>query len=196
MRNLIFFNLMSLDGYFEGEKQDISWHNVDNEFNEFAIEQLESAGGLIFGRETYELMANFWPSPEAIKNDPVVAGWMKKLPKFTFSKTLPDVAWENTTLISGDAVQEMMRLKQQPGKVLFIFGSADLADTFFHYGLIDEIRVLINPLILGSGTPLFKPQPRNKKLHLAGARTFQNGNVLLTYRLEESTGPDETRAFE
>ncbi|MHB8193006.1 MAG: dihydrofolate reductase family protein [Bellilinea sp.] len=184
MRKIIQFNMMTLDGFFEGPNQDINWHNVDDEFNEFAIEQLESTDALIFGRATYELMAGYWPTPEAIATDPVVAGWMNKLPKFVFSKTLPKTEWHNTTLIKGDAAPELNILKQQPGKDLFIFGSADLSETFFRYGLIDEIRVMVNPLILGGGTTLFKPRRQKIPLILLKVKTFQNGNVLLFYRVE------------
>src|SRR5574340_1124132 len=185
MRKTTIFNMMSLDGLFEGENRDISWHKVDEEFNQFAIEQLESAGGLIFGRLTYELMAGYWPTADARHDDPIVAEWMNKLPKYVFSKTLSQAGWNNTTLIAGDAVTEMKRIKQEPGKDLFIFGSANLSETFFRYGLIDEIRALISPLILGKGTPLFKPQNSNIPLHLSNSRTFGNGNVLLVYKLVE-----------
>ena len=73
MRKLFVFNLVTLDGYFEGQNRDISWHNVDAEFNEYAIDMLNSVDMLLFGRVTYELMAGFWPTPDAIKNDPIVA---------------------------------------------------------------------------------------------------------------------------
>jgi len=183
MGKVIFFNLMTLDGFFEGPNHDINWHNVDDEFNQFAIKQLESATGLIFGRTTYDLMAGYWPSDGALKDDPVVAGWMNRLPKFVFSKNLLKADWQNTTLINGVASSELERLKQQTHGNLFIFGSADLAESFFKAGLIDEIRVIIGPLLLGSGTPLFKsPQP-GKKLKLQKVHTFKNGNVLLYYQV-------------
>lgn len=196
MRKTTIFNMMSLDGLFEGENRDISWHKVDEEFNQFAIEQLESAGGLIFGRLTYELMAGYWPTADAQHDDPIVAEWMNKLPKYVFSKTLSQAGWNNTTLIAGDAVTEMKRIKHESGKDLFIFGSANLSETFFRYGLIDEIRALISPLILGKGTPLFKPQISNIGLHLTNSRTFHNGNVLLVYTVDKGAGLTETRGFE
>lgn len=152
--------MISLDGLFEGEKRDISWHNVDEEFNQFAIEQLKSTGGLIFGRLTYELMAGYWPTAAAQHDDPIVAEWMNKLPKYVFSKTLSQAGWNNTTLISGDAVAEMKRIKLDPGRDLFIFGSANLAETFFRYGLIDEIRALISPLILAKAPRSSSPKSR------------------------------------
>ena len=183
MSKLILFNLISLDGFFAGPDGDIDWHNVDEEFNDFAIEQLGTAGGLIFGRITYQMMASYWPTPEAMASDPAVAGRMNDLPKIVFSKTLEGVDWRNTRLVKGDAVAEARRLKEQPGPELFIFGSADLAATFTRAGLIDEFRVLINPVVLGKGQPLFTDVDGPVALRLLNARIFRNGNVLLYYAL-------------
>ena len=156
MRKVIMFNLITLDGYFEGpNKWDIGWHRVDEEFNDFSIEQLNKAGGLIFGRVTYQGMASYWTSPDALKDDPTVAGKMNSIPKYVFSKTLDKVDWNNTQLIKGDAVQELTRLKHQAGNNLLLFGSADLARTFTKNNLIDEYRLMVNPVVLGKGNPLF-----------------------------------------
>ncbi len=91
MRKLLMFNLVTLDGYFEGPNRDISWHNVDAAFNAYAVDMLNSVDTLLFGRVTYELMARFWPSPDAIKNDPLVAERMNNLSKIVFSRTLDRV---------------------------------------------------------------------------------------------------------
>src|SRR5512134_370781 len=99
MRNLFAFDLMSLDGYFEGPNRDISWHNVDAEFDEYAVEMLNSVDVLLFGRVTYELMAGFWPTPDAMKNDPIVAERMNNVPKIVFSRTLEKAEWNNTRLV-------------------------------------------------------------------------------------------------
>ena len=182
MRNLIMFNLITLDGYFEGEnKWDIAWHQVDDEFNEFSIDQLGHADGLIFGRVTYQGMASYWPTADAIKNDPQVAARMNSIRKYVFSKTIDKVEWNNTQLINGDAVEELTKLKRQPGKDLFLFGSADLASTFTRHNLIDEYRLMVNPIVLGKGCPLFKENGGTQKLKLLNTRSFKNGNVLLYY---------------
>lgn len=81
MRKLFSFNMVTLDGYFEGSNHEIDWHNVDGEFNEFAIEQTGAVDMLLFGRVTYQLMASYWPTPSAIANDPIVADLMNRLPK-------------------------------------------------------------------------------------------------------------------
>lgn len=181
MRKVILFNMISLDGYFEGPDHDINRHNVDEEFDQFAIEQVKTADALIFGRVTYQLMADFWPTPYALETDPVIAERMNALPKFVFSKTLDQVEWNNTRLVKGDAAVEVSKLKQQPGHSLFIFGSADLAATLIQNGLIDEFRVMVNPVVIGSGTSLFKDIQGLLHLDLTKTRTFQNGNVLLYY---------------
>ncbi len=183
MRKVVMFNLITLDGYFEGvNKWDIGWHQVDDEFNEFSIEQLSQCGGLIFGRVTFQGMVSYWPTPTAIKNDPIVAGKMNSIPKFVFSKTLETADWNNTQLIKGDAVEELKKLKQQSGKDLFIFGSANLSSTFTRNGLIDEYRIMVNPIVLGAGTPLFIGKNEMLKMKLLNIKSFRNGNVLLYYQ--------------
>lgn len=181
MRKLIFFMLTSLDGYFEAPGSDISWHNIDEEFNDFAIEQLDSAGGLLFGRVTYEMMAGYWPTPEALADDPVVAGRMNSLPKVVFSKTLPAAGWQNTRLVQDNFLAEVTQLKQQPGKDLFIFGSSDLAVSLMQYNLIDEFRIMVNPIVLGGGKSLFQGIQNKFGLNLLRTRQFKSGNVLLYY---------------
>ncbi len=182
MRKVIVFNLATLDGFFAGPGGEIDWHHVDEEFNEFAIAQLNSAGGLLFGRVTYQGMASYWPTDVAIKNDPIVADKMNTLPKIVFSRTLERVEWNNTRLAKGNIVEEISKLKQQSGKDLLLFGSADLASTLTNLGLIDEYRVMVNPVVLGSGNPLFKGIKDKLDLKLVSAKTFRNGNVLLCYQ--------------
>jgi dihydrofolate reductase len=181
MRKVLFFMLTSLDGYFEGPDHDISWHNVDEEFNEFAINQLNSVDTLLFGRVTYELMAAYWPTPQAIENDPVVADKMNTLPKLVFSRTLKKVSWQNTKIIAANFGEEIRALKSQPGKDMIIFGSSDLAVSFIELGLIDEFRILVNPVVLGRGKILFQGIQNQYYLKLARTQQFKSGNVLLVY---------------
>jgi dihydrofolate reductase len=183
MRKLFSFNLVTLDGFFEGPNQDIGWHNVDEEFNEFAAEQLDTIGLILFGRVTYQGMASFWPTPFAIENDPVIAAQMNRFPKIVISRTLDKAEWSNTRLIKDSVAVEITRLKQQPGKDLAIFGSANLTASLMRLGLVDELRVMVNPVILGQGTPLFKGMTEKVNLKLTKTRTFRNGNVLLYYQL-------------
>jgi len=179
-RKLVVFNMVTLDGFFEGPNQDISWHHVDEEFNEFAIEQLQTVGAILFGRVTYAGMASYWPTDIALSDDPVVAGLMNGAPKIVFSKTLTRADWSHTTLINGDLAQEIARLKQEPGKDLFVFGSGNLVANMSRLGLVDEYRLIVNPVVLGHGTPMFQPGER-LNLKLLKTRVFKSGNVLLFY---------------
>ena len=181
MPKLILFNMMTIDGFFEGANEELDWHHVDPEFNEFAIGQLDSASALIFGRKTYELMAGYWPTPDGIKDDPDVADRMNSIPKMVFSGTLHQAGWTNTKLIKSIVKEEIENLKQQSGKDIFILGSANLATTFRQLGLIDEYRVMVNPIILGKGNPLFPLSDKRESLVLTKTRPFRNGNVLLIY---------------
>jgi dihydrofolate reductase len=156
---------------------------VDEEFNEFAIAQLNTVDTILFGRITYEMMASYWPTPTAVANDPIVAEKMNSLPKIVFSKTLSKVDWQNTRLINDNFVEETLKLIQQPGKQdLIIFGSSDLAVTFMKHGLIDEYRIMVNPVVLGSGKSLFNGINDRLNLKLINAKTFNSGNVLLYYQ--------------
>ncbi len=181
MRKIILSNLVSLDGYFEGPNREIDWHNVDEEFNEYAIDFLNSVDTLLFGRVTYQLMASYWPTPTAIANDPIVAEKMNSLPKIVFSRTLEKVEWKNTRLVKEAIAEEISKLKQQPGKDSAIFGSSDLALTFIQHGLIDEYRIIVNPVVLGNGKPLFKGIKDRLNLKLLKTKVFRSGNVCLYY---------------
>ena len=181
MRKVFLFNMITIDGFFEGPNQDLSWHHVDEEFNEFAIEQLKEVDTLLFGRVTYQVMASYWPTEFAISNDPSVAELMNNMPKIVFSKTLDKAEWTNTRLVNDHPAVEVSRLKEQPGKDIAIFGSSDLAVTLAERGLIDEYRIIINPVFLGSGTPLLKGIKEKLNLKLLKSRTFKSGNVLLYY---------------
>ncbi len=179
MRKLIMWNMMTLDGLFDGAKSwDLGWHNYvwGDELDDFALTQLKTAGMLLFGRRTYEGMAAYWQTAE----EPV-SELMNTLPKVVFSTTLEKPVWTNTTVVKENAVQAVADLKQQPGKDLFIFGSANLSSVMTAAGLIDEYRLGLNPLVLGGGTPLFKPAPHELRMRLLEVRPFKTGLVLLRY---------------
>jgi dihydrofolate reductase len=181
MRKVILFMMVSLDGFFEGPNHALDWHNVDAEFNEFAIHQLNEVDVLLFGRKTYEMMASYWPTPAATKNDPIVAERMNNLPKLVFSRTLQKVEWNNSRLIKENVAEEISKLKQQPGKDMAIFGSSDLSVTLAKLGLIDEYRIMVNPVVLGNGTRLFAGMNHRLNLKLVKTKSFSSGNVLLYY---------------
>jgi dihydrofolate reductase len=183
MRKMYLFMMLSLDGFFEGKGHDINWHNVDAEFGEFADKQLDESSTLVFGRRTYQMMADFWPTDFAIKNVSETASRMNALPKIVFSRTLEKVEWNNTELHSSNVVTVIQNVKKIPGKDIAVFGSSDLCLTLIKDGLIDEIRIMVNPVVLGHGTPLFSGINGPLKLELTKEHTFKSGNVLLTYKL-------------
>ena len=181
MRRLTVFNLMSLDGYIAGAGGDISWHNVDEEFQELAKAASNSGNTLLFGRVTYQLMSSYWPTSEAIKNDPVVARGMNSAEKIVFSRTLDKVGWNNTRLVTGDMVSEVRRLKQGSGKGLTVLGSGSIISQLAQERMIDEFEILLNPVVLGQGKTMFEGLADRFSLKLIKARTFGNGNILLNY---------------
>jgi len=182
VRKVISFNMITANGFFEGPNQDISWHNVDQEFNEFAMKQLRSVDMILFGRVTYQLMANYWPTQAAIENDPIIAKKMNALPKIVFSKTLDKAEWNNTRLIRGNIAKEISYLKGLPGKNLIIFGSSDLTVVMAQMGLVDEFRIMVNPAVIGSGKPFLNGIEGKINLKLLRAKTFHSGNILLYYQ--------------
>jgi dihydrofolate reductase len=186
MRKLVVFNLVTMDGYVAGPNGEIDWHNVDGEFNDFAIEQTATFDALVFGRVTYDLMASYWPTEDAIKNDPIVAGQMNAIPKLVVSRTLDKADWNNTRLVKDNVVAEIKKLKDEPGKEIAIFGSSNLSAYLLDEGLIDEIRLIVNPIILGNGMPIFKGAQKQSRWELYKSRTFRNGNILHYYRVAAS----------
>ena len=175
--------MVSIDGYFEGPNQELDWHNVDPEFNKFAIAQLKEVDLLLFGRRTYELMANYWPTTEVKRNDPIMASLMNEIPKIVFSKTLKRVNWENTKLMDENAINVVRELKSQPGKEIGIFGSSNLSVDLLEARLLDELRIMANPIVLGKGKPLLQGLKTPIKLRLTKEKNFDSGNVLLYYNL-------------
>jgi dihydrofolate reductase len=178
MRRVIMWNLVTLDGYFEGpERWDLSFHSyvLGDELEELSLQQLRSADALVFGRVTYEGMAAHWSSAEG-----AVADLMNALPKFVCSRTLGSVAWRNTTL-APDATSAVSQLKKGGDGDILIFGSGNLSRTLTCEGLLDEYRLGVVPAAIGRGRPLFGSESSVLKLHLCEARPMSNGLVFLRY---------------
>jgi len=185
MRKLAVFNQVTLDGYFTGPNGDLSWAKSDAhdaELDAFVEENARAAGVLLFGRVTYEMMAAYWPTPMAVNNDQVIAEGMNRASKVVFSRTLSKVSWNNTTLVKGDLVAEVQKLKATPGPDMAILGSGSIVAQLARHTLIDEYQILVAPIVLGSGRTMF--EGANAPLHFALTKTraFKNGKVLLCYR--------------
>jgi class 3 adenylate cyclase/dihydrofolate reductase len=140
-----------------------------------------SADALLLGRRTWQIWAAFWPTASTSGADPELADWMNRIPKYVVSNTLKRADWSNTTIISGDIFAAVRKLKTQPGGDMLVYGSPDLVDELLRHDLIDEYRILVFPVILGSGKRLFRDRIDTHHLRLADTRTFDSGVVLLTY---------------
>ena len=171
--------MTTANGLYERGPWEIDWHNTDEEFNDFAIEQLDRMDTLVFGRKTYEGMARYWPTQEAITSDPIVAGKMNGLAKIVVSKTLERAEWNNTRLVRD--LDAIAALKGEQGKDALLIGSSDLAASLAARGLIDEYRLMVVPIALGAGKPVLQGLGADLGLQLLRTRTFKNGNVLLSY---------------
>lgn len=181
MARLNAFNFISLDGYYKSISNDISWHrHGGDEEHQYGIDAMKNDGILLYGRLTYQMMAAYWASDMAMQNDPVMAKAMNAAEKIVFSNTLTQADWNNTLVVS-NMVDEVKRLKQTSAKDMAILGSGSVITQLTDAGLIDEYQLMINPVVLGKGTPIFNGLKQPHNLVLTSTRTFKNGVVLLCY---------------
>ncbi|MDB4993843.1 MAG: dihydrofolate reductase [Myxococcaceae bacterium] len=184
MRKLIYGMGVSLDGYIAAPGNDIGWSAPDEELHRFHNQQAREAGVELYGRRLYETM-RYWETADQNPAAPEVelefARIWKATPKIVFSRTLTSVEGSNTTLMRDNAVEEVVRLKQQPGKDLAC-GGAGLASTFMKADLIDEYRLFISPILLGAGTPFFASLDKRIELELVETRTFASRVVYVRYQ--------------
>ncbi|MGO9457155.1 MAG: dihydrofolate reductase family protein [Acidimicrobiales bacterium] len=182
MRTLASFIFTSLDGFYEGPNGELDWPIVDEEFRDFAVRQLDDADLLGFGRATYEHMAAYWPTKEAKASDPVIASRMNDKEKLVFSTTLTAASWSGTTVIRGEATELMPAIKAAADKELLVIGSAHLTAKLAQAGVLDELRVMVCPIVLGRGRSLFEDLQGRISLTLLRMRQLASGNLVLTYR--------------
>ena len=184
MRKLIMWNLITLDGYFEGEKNwDLDFHNLvwGEELEQLSIEQLKSADMLVFGRVTYEGMAKHWPNEKG-----EVADFMNRIHKVVCSRSLKTADWNNTIIVK-DAIAELPKLKQQGNGDMFVFGSGKLCEALMKADLFDEYRLAIVPVFLGKGKRLFNQGLNYQQLNLLEARPLSTGGIILRYAKHTET---------
>lgn len=185
MSKLIMWNLVTLDGFFEGSKNwELPWHPTffSDEMEQFCIAQLRTADMLVFGRVTYEGMAAYWT-----KATGEIADFMNRLPKLAFSRSLTKADWKNTTLIQDNAAAELKKAKKAGKGNLFVFGSAKLSADLTEAGLFDEYRLCIMPVLQGCGRRLFEREAGIKKLSLVENRPLKNGCVIVRYGSNHNT---------
>ncbi len=185
MRKVIVSEFVSLDGVMEdpggAEKFNHGGWTMpygNQEIGKFKFDELFASGALLLGRVTYQGFAAAWPS---MKDEAGFADRMNSLPKYVVSTTLKKVEWNNSWLIKENVAEKVSKLKQQPGQDILIAGSGELVHTLMQHDLIDEYRLLVYPVVLGSGKRLFK-DGSNATLKLVETKTFSSGVVALSYQ--------------
>ena len=181
MGRLTVFNFTTLNGFFKGPNEDISWHKHGDEEAKFSEENANRDGIILFGRVTYEMMASFWPTLMAKEQFPKVAEGMNSCEKIVFSRTLKKAEWNNTRIISGDLEKEVKQLKKESAKEMPVLGSGTIVTQLADLGLVDEYQVMIDPVAIGQGTPIFQGIKKQLDLKLTNTRTFNSGIMLLCY---------------
>lgn len=178
MRKIVAGLFVTLDGVVESpDKWQFPYFN--EEMGEAVTAQMDATDAMLLGRRTYEEFASYWPTADV--NDPFTAR-MNNTPKYVVSTTLDAVTWQNSTLINGNIVEELTRLKQQPGKNIGVTGSGTLVRSMLRDNLLDELLLLVHPVVVGSGKRLFPDGGDPVALTLVGSQTFHTGVLCLTYR--------------
>ncbi|HEY6284384.1 MAG TPA: dihydrofolate reductase family protein [Ktedonobacteraceae bacterium] len=183
MRKIIVFDNVTLDGFIAGPNGELDWAIQDDEVTQYSKEGQGSTDMFLFGRVTYDMMASFWPTPAGKSANPVFAEVLNNSSKIVFSSTLEKADWQNTEVVKELTKDELLKLKQQPGKNMMIFGSGTIVNQLTNLGLIDEYQLMVNPVILGKGKPLFKDIKDRMNMKLVKTKTFNNGIVLLQYQI-------------
>jgi dihydrofolate reductase len=192
MRRIVMINWVSIDGYFAGPHGEIDWVIRDPEVDQAIREpapgqvpaQSSGPGTMLLGNVTYTLFENSWPpiakdpnAPESLRK---MADEVTRMTKLVFSRTRQQVSWENSKLFHGDLIEEVQKLKQADGTDVIIFGSGTIVQQLSNEGLIDEYLMIVTPVVLGKGKPLFQDVKR-LNLRLLDSRHFPSGNVVLRY---------------
>jgi len=183
VRKISLFMHVSLDGYFEAPGHDISWARGDVEV--FSLKEGQEYDTILLGHRTYDLMKEFWPTPEAFEFDPAIAKFMNESLKLVASHSSFEPGWSNVTVIMGDVTGEVRKLKEQAGKSIIIIGSNSLCTSLMQEDLVDEFQLVLNPVALGEGSSLFAGLQKKADLTLIDTSTFGSGAILLTYKRSE-----------
>ena len=185
MRKLVLFMHVSLDGFGASANGALDWISYDSELQEYADALVATVGSPVYGRVTYELMAGYWPKvledQDESERNKSHARWVDKATKIVFSRTMQKADWNNTIVINDNIAEEINKLKQEPGKDLVIFGSPGLTHSLLELDLIDEYQLTLNPVLLGSGIPVFQQIKNKTNLKLVKATPLKNGVVGLHY---------------
>lgn len=180
-RRLFVSMIVSLDGFIEGPNRELDWfHDGDPQFEQYCDEMIDSVGLALYGRKSYELMVSYWPSAESNPRSPqdlAFARKMNALPKVVLSRTLERATWNNTTILRDNVAEKLRALKEAPGKPIVAWAGASLVASLAQLGLIDEYRLIVQPVVLGGGTSFFQNVTERKRLRLT--RTTQLGRDIV-----------------
>lgn len=183
MRRLATFTILSLNGRYKDENDDISWHNHDEEALEISRENLRADGTtLLFGRKTYEAFANFWTTEQAFDAFPEIAKRMSVAEKVVFSRTLSTVTWQNARVAQNSLLEEVRQLKSSQGGGMTVLGSGEIVRQLASQKLLDDYLLLIDPVIVSRGTALFGDFEQTLQLTLRESRQLKGGAMLLHYQ--------------
>jgi len=185
MRKLIFSMHTSLDGFVAGINGEMDWIKVDDAIFDFVGTMTDQADTALYGRVTYQMMENYWPTagekPNASKHNIEHSKWYNNVSKIVLSRTIKDIGQDNTKVISENLSDNINKIKQQDGKNILTFGSPSASNSMLNKGLVDEFWIFVNPILLGQGIPLFKDLSESVKLNLVETKTFDIGVVALHY---------------
>lgn len=184
MARLKIFESVTANGFFSDAAGGVDWayaHSGDPEFQRFVADNASGDATLLFGRITYEMMASYWPTPEAEQQQPAVAKKMNAAQKIVLSRSMKKAAWANTSIISGDVREVIGALKQSARQDIVVLGSGDVCAQLLGAGLVDDLEVVVKPVVLGDGRTLFGGATRNVELELLSQRAFKDGNLVLRY---------------
>lgn len=188
MRKLIAVVHLSLDGFVAFTDGSLAGFEPGKENLEFVCGLTQSADAALFGRVSYQLLDSYWPGakdlPNASEEEIEYSNWYNAATKIVLSATLPQITSANTIIINNNVVEEINKIKQQPGKNILIFGSPKAFQFFVKYNLIDEYSIFINPVIFGRGISLFDGSTPRSKLKLLSTKQFPNGEIVLNYEVE------------
>jgi dihydrofolate reductase len=172
---------MSLDGCFGGPNDEIDWFTFDEESLEWSRQLLRGASLVVLGRRTFELFAKYWPTPEALREEPEIAQRLTSLPKLVFSRTLQSANWDNTRFVRGPIAAAIREEKNGTGGDIVLCGSSTILADLWTEGLVDEINIRVQPTVLGKGRPLFPPANHRHPLTLKESHRFQSGVTALRF---------------